>query len=195
MNTPLSEIEKQTLLTLARETIANALRNKPEPVVEVAALSENLREKGASFVTLTRRGNLRGCIGSLEAYQSLALDVREHAYQAAFEDYRFPPLTLAELPDIHIEISRLTTPQVLTYDNPADLPAALKPGVDGVILEDGFRRATFLPQVWEQLPNPEEFLSHLCAKMGAPADLWRKKKLGVRIYHVEEFHEQHGANA
>ncbi len=190
MNTSLSEDEKLYLLALARETITNALTDRPEPVVDVAALSTNLREKGASFVTLTRRGNLRGCIGSLEAHQSLAIDVRDHAYQAAFEDYRFPPLTLAELPDVHIEISRLGAPEALTYEKPGDLPSVLKPGVDGVILEDGFRRATFLPQVWEQLPDADEFLSHLCAKMGAPADLWRKKKLGVRIYHVEEFHEQ-----
>ena len=115
--------------------------------------------------------------------------MRERAYQAAFEDYRFHPVTEDELPEIHIEVSRLTAPVTLEYDNPVDLPGLLNPGVDGVILQDGFRRATFLPQVWEQLPHPVEFLSHLCAKMGAPADLWRKKKLAVSIYHVEEFHE------
>jgi len=189
MNTPLTESEKKYLLSLARETIEKALHNLPEPEIALETLTPNLREFGASFVTLTRGGNLRGCIGSLEAYQSLALDVREHAYQAAFEDYRFHPLTEEEFPDVCIEISRLTAPVALEYENPADLPNLLKPGVDGVILQDGFRRATFLPQVWEQLPRVEEFLAHLCAKMGAPVDLWRKKKLGVSIYHVEEFHE------
>ena len=189
MNTSLTESEKKYLLSLARETITNALRNLPAPEIVVDTLSPNLRENGASFVTLTRHGSLRGCIGSLEAHQNLATDVRERAYQAAFEDYRFHPLTEDELPEIHIEVSRLTAPVTLEYDNPVDLPGLLKPGVDGVILQDGFRRATFLPQVWEQLPHPVEFLSHLCAKMGAPADLWRKKKLAVSIYHVEEFHE------
>lgn len=189
MISPLTANEKQYLLSLARETIANALHHLPEPEVDEMNLSPNLCACGASFVTLTRQGNLRGCIGSLEAHQCLALDVREHAYQAAFEDYRFHPLTESELPDTRIEVSRLTAVTPLEYDRPTDLPGLLKPGVDGVILQDGYRRATFLPQVWEQLPNAEDFLSHLCAKMGAPADLWSKKKLEVSIYHVEEFHE------
>ncbi len=189
MNTSLTESEKKYLLSLARETITNALRNLPAPEIVVDTLSPNLRENGASFVTLTRHGSLRGCIGSLEAHQSLALDVRERAYQTAFEDYRFHPLTEDELPEIHIEVSRLTAPVTLEYENPVDLPGLLNPGMDGVILQDGFRRATFLPQVWDQLPQPVEFLSNLCAKMGVPAELWRKKKLAVSIYHVEEFHE------
>jgi AmmeMemoRadiSam system protein A len=103
------------------------------------------------------------------------------------EDPRFPPLRPEELPAIEIEVSRLTEPVPLHYDRPEDLPKALHPGVDGVILEDGFRRATFLPQVWDELPDPEEFLSHLCMKMGAHPDLWRRKMLNVQVYHVEEF--------
>lgn len=189
MSAQLNDEEKKYLLKLAHETIANTLNDLPEPRIDLHSLSPALYEEGASFVTLTKRGELRGCIGSLEAHQSLALDVREHAYQAAFEDYRFPPLTKSELPAISIEISRLTVPVGLEYDTPGDLPMALKPGVDGVILQDGFRRATFLPQVWDQLPQAEVFLSHLCAKMGAPADLWRNKKLKVQIYRVEEFHD------
>ncbi len=189
MNVPLTELEKQYLLQLARDTITNALHQQPEPEIDEETLSSALREPGASFVTLTINGNLRGCIGSLEAHQGLALDVREHAYQAAFEDYRFSPLSIAELTRTTIEVSRLTTPVDLPYEFPADLPRLLKPGRDGVILQDGFRRATFLPQVWEQLPELEDFLSHLCAKMGAPADLWKKKTLQVKTYSVEEFHE------
>ncbi len=189
MNTILTEEEKQYLLKLARETISNVLNRLPEPVVNPDALSPNLREQGASFVTLTRHGELRGCIGSLEAHQSLALDVREHAYQAAFEDYRFPPLTKAELPELKIEISRLTPPVEINYDAPGDLAQVLTPGVDGVILQDGYRRATFLPQVWEQLPRAETFLAHLCAKMGSPSDTWKHKMLKVKTYRVEEFHE------
>jgi len=189
MNDPLTEQEKQYLLKLARDTIACALNDQPEPQIDPGLLSPALQENGASFVTLTIHGNLRGCIGSLEAHQCLAFDVREHALQAAFEDYRFAPLTEEELPRTMIEISRLTEPINLVYESPAELPTALKPGVDGVILQDGFRRATFLPQVWEQLPQPNAFLSHLCAKMGVPADVWQKKMLQVKTYSVEEFHE------
>ncbi len=190
MENPLSDHEKDFLLTLARQTIVKAVNQRPLPIWEDAELTEALAQKGASFVTLTMDGDLRGCIGSLEAYQSLVEDVRDHARQAALEDYRFPPVTNAEIPKLHIEISRLTPSAPLKYQNPGDLPGLLKPNVDGVILKDGFRRATFLPQVWQQLPVAEEFLSHLCTKMGSPADLWKRKVLEVSIYHVEEFEEK-----
>jgi AmmeMemoRadiSam system protein A len=146
-------------------------------------------EPGASFVTLTIQGYLRGCVGALEPYQSLVEDVCEHAVAAAFQDYRFPPLQAEEINNIEIEISYLTKPQTLEYGEPQDLPRKLRPKIDGVVLRDGMRRATFLPQVWEKIPNPENFLEQLCMKMGAPADLWRKKKLDVSVYQVEEFHE------
>ncbi len=143
------------------------------------------------MLLLTKSGNgeLRGCIGILEARQPLILDVQEHAVAAALEDYRFPPLRFEEIDNIRIEISRLTNPIELDYDQPGDLVKLLRPGIDGVVLRDGHLRATFLPQVWEKLPQPEEFLRHLCAKMGASGDLWRRKKLQVLIYQVEEFHE------
>ncbi|HNS06426.1 MAG TPA: AmmeMemoRadiSam system protein A [Anaerolineaceae bacterium] len=189
MTNPLTEEEKHYLLQLARRTIEQALKQAPEPEIDLGMLSAALKEPGASFVTLTIRRNLRGCIGSLEARQALAFDVREHARQAAFEDYRFPPLSKAELPATSIEISRLTAPLDLEYQQPSDLPRILRPGIDGVILQDGYRRATFLPQVWEQLPNVDDFLSHLCVKMGSPADLWKRKTLQVKTYSVEEFHE------
>ncbi len=181
--------ERVYLLKLARDSITDAVLHKPAPQISLDALSPALREPGASFVTLTIEGELRGCIGSLEAHQSLAEDVRERATQAAIEDYRFPPLSKEEIDLIQIEISRLTKPVVLRYEKPEELPNLLHPNVDGVILQQGFRRATFLPQVWEQLPDPQDFLSHLCAKMGAPHDLWRKAVLQVKIYQVEEFHE------
>ncbi len=189
MDIPLSDHEKDFLLTLARQTILKAVNQHPLPTWQDADLTDALSQKGASFVTLTMDGDLRGCIGSLEAYQSLVEDVREHARQAALEDHRFPPVTNAEISRLHIEISRLTPSVPLGYQNPADLPGLLNPNVDGVILKDGFRRATFLPQVWQQLPNEEEFLSHLCTKMGAASDLWKRKVLEVSIYHVEEFEE------
>jgi len=125
----------------------------------------------------------------LEPYQPLAEDVREHAVAAALQDYRFPNVGPEELTQIEIEVSRLTSPIPLAYTTPEDLLSKLRPGIDGVLLHDGSRRATFLPQVWDKLPDPADFLDNLCYKMGAPSDLWRKKHLDVSIYQVEEFHE------
>jgi AmmeMemoRadiSam system protein A len=148
-----------------------------------------LREAGASFVTLTIGGQLRGCIGTLEAHQPLAEDVREHAIAAAFEDPRFPGLGEDELNRIQIEVSRLTRPVPLEYKDSQDLISRLRPNIDGVILQDGFRRATFLPQVWKTLPDPTIFLENLCYKMGISANAWRTKHLDAYIYQVQEFHE------
>lgn len=185
----LTSEEKQYLLQLARESLEKGVCGELLPQVNLDTISPCLRASGASFVTLTRHGDLRGCIGALEPYQSLAEDVREHAIAAALDDYRFPPVQAHELPDIKIEISRLTIPVPLEYNEPHNLPQLLRPGVDGVILRDGIRRATFLPQVWEKIPDPETFLSQLCMKMGTSPDTWRRKKLTVEIYEVEEFHE------
>ena len=189
MNDQLTDGEKQILLRLAREAMDHAVRGMKLPSLENESLSPRLRENGASFVTLTIHGELRGCIGALEAYQPLADDVREHAIAAALSDPRFPPVGENELNRIKLEVSRLTVPHLLEYSSGEELPVKLRPHVDGVILKDGFRRATFLPQVWEQIPDAEDFLDHLCSKMGARRDLWRKTKLQVYIYQVEEFHE------
>lgn len=187
---PLTETEQQILLRLARESVERAATGDSPCEVNLEDLPPRLREHGASFVTLTLLdGELRGCIGALEARQPLALDVCEHASAAAMEDYRFSPIRPRELADLCIEISVLTPPQALEYENPADLPGLLRPGVDGVILRDGFRRATYLPQVWEKLPDPRDFLSSLCHKMGGPADLWERKPLVVQTYQVIEFEE------
>lgn len=187
--TLLSESERALLLRLAREAIEAAVNNRPLPPLDSMQLTPALLEEGAAFVTLTEDGELRGCIGALEPYQPLVDDVREHAVAAASQDFRFYPLQPKEVPHIHIEISRLTQPKPLEYGSPEDLPRLLRPGIDGVILRDGLRRATFLPQVWEKLPDPEEFLAHLCAKMGTSEHAWRKKHLTVLTYQVEEFHE------
>lgn len=189
MTQNLSEQEKKFLLRLARETITRAVNELPLPNVNEEELTPLLLSEGASFVTLTINGELRGCIGTLEAYQSLVEDVRTHAVHAALQDYRFPPLSAAEVDRVKIEISRLTPAKPIVYQDPSELPGLLTPGVDGVILGDGARRATFLPQVWEQLPAKAAFLSHLCAKMGASADLWKRKVLEVSLYQVEEFEE------
>jgi AmmeMemoRadiSam system protein A len=185
----LTDDDRAFLLSLARKCIENHLNGTSQPSVNVSSLSAILKEPGASFVTLTYKGYLRGCVGALEPYQSLAEDVCEHAIAAAFQDYRFPPVQASEIKDIQIEISYLTRPKPLNYENPSELARLLRPNIDGVVLRDGVRRATFLPQVWEKIPNPEDFLEELCMKMGAQPDLWRRRKLEVYTYQVEEFHE------
>lgn len=186
----LNEDERYWLLEIARRSIELAVLGESVMSFDLDTLPPALRELGVCFVTLTLPGGeLRGCIGGLEATQPLAVDVWEHAASAALDDYRFQPVKYAELQSIQIEISRLTPPQPLEYEHPEDLPNLLHPHVDGVVLHDGSRRATFLPQVWEKIPDPSAFLSHLCQKMGAAPDLWRRRKLKVEIYHVEEFHE------
>lgn len=189
MQDKLTVEEQKILLRLAREAMECGVRGKPLPTLDESTLPAVLREEGSSFVTLTEHGQLRGCIGSLEPYQPLAADVREHAVAAALRDPRFPPVAEQELPEIQIEVSRLTRPAPLEYKDADDLLAKLHPHVDGVILRDGFRRATFLPQVWEKIPSRTEFLDNLCYKMGAEPDLWRRKHLDVLKYNVEEFHE------
>ncbi len=181
--------EKELLLKLARQALDEGVGGAQPKPLDLDELPETLRQPGATFVTLTRRGELRGCVGTLEAYQPLAEDVREHALAAALADYRFPPVSPAEVPELEIEISRLTQPTPLEYADGQDLLKRLRPGVDGVILREGPRRATFLPQVWEKLPDAAQFLDHLCAKMGAEPGAWRYRKMKVFIYQVEEFHE------
>ncbi len=181
--------EQRTLLRMAREAMECGVKGAKLLPLDESLLTPHLHEEGASFVTLTVRGQLRGCIGALEPYQPLAEDVREHAVAAALEDPRFPPVSERELRGIQIDVSRLTRPIPLDYKDANDLLSKLHPYMDGIILRDAFRRSTFLPQVWEKIPEPAEFLNNLCYKMGASPDLWRKKHLEVLTYQVEEFHE------
>lgn len=182
--------EQQTLLRLARDAMTRRVKGEKISPLDASSLSARLREQGASFITLTARGQLRGCIGALEPYQSLAEDVCEHAVAAALEDPRFPPVTKDELNGIRIEVSRLTRPSPLIYEDADDLLSKLRPHVDGVILRDAYgRRATFLPQVWKTIQTPADFLSNLCYKMGVSENVWRSKHLDVFTYQVEEFHE------
>lgn len=185
----LTEHEKRTLLELARQALEDGVRGYKLPALDLKSLPPRLQACGASFVTLTINGDLRGCIGVLEPCQPLVEDVREHAIAAALKDYRFPDVRPEELSRIRLEISRLTLPVMLEYGSPEDLLTKLHPGIDGVVLRDGSHRATFLSQVWEKLPDPVSFLDSLCWKMGAVPDLWRKKHLDVLVYQVEEFSE------
>ncbi len=188
-NNHLAEEEKLYLLQAAREAMEAGVRGHNLVPPDPYTVPQRLQQLGACFVTLTVGQELRGCIGALEAYQPLIDDVREHAVAAALQDYRFPPVQPNELAAIRIEVSRLTVPLPLDYTTPDDLLNKLCPDIDGVVLKYGIQRATFLPQVWEKIPDRAEFLQHLCYKMGMPADFWRQKHLEVLIYQVEEFRE------
>lgn len=183
----------QNLVKLARQTISERLGR---PVEQAAAekLAGELaapayREKRGVFVTLHKEGRLRGCIGSLTGHRPIAEGIREHALNAAFNDHRFRPVTVDELAALDIEVSILSEPLPLSYRDGADLPIRLRPGVDGVIIRLGGASATFLPQVWEQLPDPEAFLTHLCQKAGLSAQEWRQGRLEVLTYQVRYFAE------
>ena len=190
MQEKLTHEEQRILLRLAREAMERGVRGEDLPPLDLSSLPLPLREEGSSFVTITLHGQLRGCIGALEAYQPLAEDVRAHAVAAALKDPRFPSVEEEELSGIQIEISRLTRPIPLEYKDANDLLSKLRPHLDGVILrDDSYHRATFLPQVWEKIPKPSEFLDNLCYKMGLEPDIWRRKHFQVLTYQVEEFHE------
>ena len=186
----LTDDEHKILLQLAREALSLGVRGHTIQPLDQDGLPLRLIQPGATFVTLTKKCELRGCIGSLEASRPLAEDVRVHTVAAALEDYRFPSVHPEEISHILIEISRLTTPQLIDSCAERDLLSQIRPGLDGVILKRGVRRATFLPQVWEKVPDVEDFLGMLCRKMGAPTDYWRQKDVQVFTYQVEKFLEE-----
>ena len=173
------------LTRLARDAIARKL-GVPGPA---SPHREWLREPGASFVTLTHDGGLRGCIGTLSAWRSLGQDVAGNAVSAAFEDPRFRPLSRAEFVDVAIEVSILSASKPLLFSSRDDLLSQLQPGVDGLILAAKSRRGTFLPQVWDELPDPSDFLDHLLRKAGLPSDYWGPD-IHVERYTVTAFHEE-----
>jgi AmmeMemoRadiSam system protein A len=181
--------DRSTLLRLARQAVELAAAGKPGPALRLEDLPEVLHAPHATFVTLTSNGDLRGCIGALQASLPLAQDVVVHARAAATEDFRFRPVRPEETPDIEIEISILSDPVPLEYGDADDLMARLRPGIDGVILTSGLHRATFLPQVWEKVPQPHQFLDLLCEKAGLPRRAWRTGHLDVSTYQVESFQE------
>ncbi len=177
-------IPGELLLPIARAAIASAL-GQPQQADQSAAW---LREPGACFVTLTQQGQLRGCIGSLTARRALLADVQANAVAAALQDSRFTPLKLAELAHTDIEVSLLSPLQAMHFASEAQALAQLRPGVDGVVFECQHWRSTFLPQVWEQLPKPADFMAHLKHKAGLPTNFWSDD---VRLYRysVTHWHE------
>jgi AmmeMemoRadiSam system protein A len=172
------------LLVRARNAIAAEFGLAPaaEPAHPV------LTEEAATFVTLTQGGQLRGCIGSLEAWRPLAEDVRSNARAAAFRDPRFPPLSQEELAGTRVEVSLLAPAQPMAFTDQEDAVRQLRPGIDGVILEWHGRRGTFLPQVWESLPERRLFLTHLKQKAGLPSDFWAPD-VKLSRYQVQKWKE------
>jgi len=182
--------ERRILLNLAREAVVCAARGERPPAADLSALPRHLQENGASFVTLWQPGReLRGCIGTVEAHAPLAHDVQQNAVSSASRDPRFLPLTPEELDGLEIELSILTSPHKLEFDGPDELLRKIRPGVDGLIIQKDWRRATLLPSVWEKIPDPVEFLTTLCFKAGLSSDAWRKPGLTVYVYQAEKITE------
>ncbi|MDP2963592.1 MAG: AmmeMemoRadiSam system protein A [Sulfurimicrobium sp.] len=164
----MSTEQGKILLAIARATISSALGK----AMQADESPPWLQEPGATFVTLTQQGELRGCIGSLEAHRPLLVDVKANALAAAFRDPRFPPLIADELDRTQVEVSLLSPLSPIVFNSEEDALAQLQPEVDGIVFEYEFYRSTFLPQVWEQLPQPAEFMAHLKHKAGLSPGFW-----------------------
>lgn len=191
----LTPAQGQALVALARQTLM-ARFNRKIPLdhndqLASRLLDDAMQTQSGTFVTLKIGGQLRGCIGSLEGRDTLVEGVRRNAVNAAFHDPRFSQLTNKELDRVSIEVSVLTPPKALEYSDGEDLISKLRPNVDGVTIRKGHAGATFLPQVWGQLPDADKFLSHLCMKAGMPGDAWCKGDLEVETYQVQYFEEPH----
>lgn len=179
--------EKKYLLALAREAIKVYLEEGN--IIKPKTDNIKLKEEAGVFVTLEEYGQLRGCIGYIGAVQPLYLAVRDNAINAAFNDPRFPPLEKHELDNIEIEISVLTRPEKIDAMSPQEYLEKIRSGIDGIIIEYMGHSATYLPQVWEQLPDKEEFLGSLCNKAGLPSSAWKEKEAKIFRYGVEAFKE------
>jgi AmmeMemoRadiSam system protein A len=177
----LSEEEKGFLLELASETIKRHIRGEK---MELKHIPKGLEQRAGTFVSLHKNGELRGCIGSIQPVNPIYLDVIKNSIAAAFKDPRFPPLK--DLDGVEIEISVLSRPEKLDYKNKEGLLKKLEPKKHGVIIKKGFHQATFLPQVWDSIPDKEAFLTHLCMKAGLDGDEW-ERQLEVYVYEVDCF--------
>ena len=180
----LSTEDQAVCLQVAHESIQNGLKKGSALKVITRHYSNDLQQYLSSFVTLHKHGELRGCIGALEARQPLINDISEHAYAAAFQDPRFPALHDNEFNALEIEISVLGKPERMTFDSEEDLLKQVRPDIDGLIIEFGYNRGTFLPSVWQQLPDRQEFFNHLKAKAGLPINWWDN---AVKISRYETF--------
>ncbi|MCP4488019.1 MAG: AmmeMemoRadiSam system protein A [Gammaproteobacteria bacterium] len=179
---------KRLLLDIARRSIESGVNGGFALKIDKNQIDKKLTVESASFVTLTQNDQLRGCMGNLQASEALAQSVANTAYNAAFRDPRFPSLTANGLDQTVIEISILSPMEPMSVASRADLLIQLQPGNDGLMIEDGRHRSTFLPKVWESLKYPENFISHLMIKAGLPADHW-SDTMQVHRYHTLSFHE------
>lgn len=179
-----SKEDKTTLLDVAKQSIKYGIRHGEAMPIDLSNYPNTIAKNGASFVTLELNGDLRGCIGSLEAYQPLVTDIAKNAFAAAFLDPRFTHLTEKEYQKITIHISVLSEPQPMSFSSEDDLLKQLRPSIDGLILTDLGQTGTFLPAVWESLPNPKDFLLHLKMKAGFQPNYW-SKTLQIKNYVVE----------
>lgn len=168
----LSDEDKTSLKEVAREAIRHGLEHHICQAINSERYASSLQIPGASFVTIKKNGQLRGCIGSLQAHKPLVADVAHNAYAAAFSDHRFAPLAARELADIELEISILSPAQPMDFSDENDLLEQIRPGIDGLILEEGVHRGTFLPTVWESLPDSKSFVQNLKQKAGLSPDYW-----------------------
>ena len=184
----LRDIEREQLLQIARQSIRNGLHGGDALEVALHELTDALTARLGVFVTLMQQENLRGCIGSMHASEPLAQSVAASAHGAAFRDPRFPQLAEHELDQVRIEISILSPMEPLTSASRGDLLSILRPDMDGLLLQDRHYQSTFLPKVWEQLPDPDAFLDHLLAKAGLPTDHWSATIQFFR-YHTLSFCE------
>lgn len=185
-STEYSDQQQRELLQIARDSISYGLEKGRALSPVPDEYDEALRQQRASFVTLHKGGQLRGCIGTLQAHQPLIDDVAEHAFAAAFRDPRFPPLTASEADDLELHISVLSTPEEIQFSSERDLLDQIVAGEDGLILEDAGRKGTFLPSVWEQLADKPMFLAHLKQKAGLPPTYW-SDTLRVWRYRANSF--------
>lgn len=183
----LSAKNKKYLLSLSRKVLSEKLIKGRKYEAVSDDIPKELIKPKATFVTLIKNGELRGCVGKLFPDKPLYQDVIENTRKSAFSDFRFPPLSKEELGSIKIEISILSTPEELKYSKVHDLIEILKREKPGVILDAGLNRATFLPQVWEKIESVESFLTHLCIKAGLDKDAWRSDNLKIKTYQVEKF--------
>jgi AmmeMemoRadiSam system protein A len=187
--TVLNKNEQDVLLGCARSAISNRLTPSASEDSPADSFPSSLDEPRGCFVTLTKRGRLRGCIGNIEPVLPLSDAVQRNALNAAFHDPRFSPVTEDEMRQVEIEISILTVPERLEFSDSEDLKHKLVPGKHGVIIHRDGRSAVFLPQVWKQLPDTEKFLNNLCLKAGLPQKSWEAPGMDVNIFEVDHFSE------
>jgi AmmeMemoRadiSam system protein A len=174
------------LREIAKMSITHGLTEGKPLTLQLDDYDTDLRTRRATFVTLHKHGQLRGCIGTLEPLRPLAQDVAYNAYAAAFSDHRFSPVSANELEQLDIHISILASPEEVTFTSEDNLASQLRPGIDGLIMEEGNHRGTFLPSVWESVTDRHEFLNHLKQKSGLPGNYW-SDTIRIQRYTVEEF--------